>query len=81
MTQVKIFRSSKRDGMYLYVDTDESLNRVPPDLLKRFGRPVEVMEMQLEPSRKLARAEAASVLEQIETAGFYLQLPPSVLLE
>ena len=81
MTQVKIFRSSKRDGMYLYVDTDESLSRVPADLLKRFGQPVEIMEMQLEPSRKLARAEAASVLEQIETAGFYLQLPPSVLPE
>ncbi|MFB3105055.1 MAG: YcgL domain-containing protein, partial [Pseudomonadales bacterium] len=41
MRSVTIYRSSKRDGMYLYVDRDELLSRVPEELLKRFGRPVE----------------------------------------
>ncbi|MCZ6658894.1 MAG: YcgL domain-containing protein [Gammaproteobacteria bacterium] len=77
MRSVTIYRSSKRDGMYLYVDRDELLSRVPEELLKRFGRPVEVMEMELSSARKLARAEAASVLHQIEISGFYLQMPPS----
>ena len=66
MRCVKIFRSSKREGMYLYVDTEELLSRVPPELLKRFGRPVEVMEMRLNATQKLARVEATTVLEQIE---------------
>lgn len=77
MRSVKIYRSSKREGMYLYVDHEELLSRVPEELLKRFGRPVEVMEMELSAAQKLARVEAASVLHQIETAGFYLQMPPS----
>ena len=81
MRCVKIFRSSKREGMYLYVDNEELLSRVPPELMQRFGRPVEVMELQLGASKKLARVEAASVLEQIEVSGFYLQMPPSVVSE
>ncbi|MEE8244424.1 MAG: YcgL domain-containing protein [Pseudomonadales bacterium] len=81
MRCVKIFRSSKREGMYLYVDNEELLSRVPPELMQRFGRPVEVMELQLSARKKLARVEAASVLEQIEVSGFYLQMPPSVVSE
>ncbi len=81
MRCVKIFRSSKREGMYLYVDNEELLSRVPPELMQRFGRPVEVMELQLSARKKLARVEAAFVLEQIEVSGFYLQMPPSVVSE
>ena len=81
MRCVKIFRSSKREGMYLYVDNEELLSRIPPELMQRFGRPVEVMELQLGARKKLARVEAASVLEQIEVSGFYLQMPPSVVSE
>ncbi len=81
MRCIRIFRSSKREGMYLYVDNEELLSRVPPELMQRFGRPVEVMELQLSARKKLARVEAAAVLEQIEVSGFYLQMPPSVTLK
>ena len=35
------------------------------------------MTLLLSPDRKLARAEAAVVLDAIEQQGFYLQMPPS----
>lgn len=75
--QVRVYRSSRRQEMYLYVDIVEDMDRVPDALMKQFGRPVEVMELELHDQRKLARAEAAMVLERIATDGFYLQMPPS----
>ncbi|MCZ6710461.1 MAG: YcgL domain-containing protein [Gammaproteobacteria bacterium] len=73
---VKIYRSPIRQGLYLYVDFKEELQRVPEALLKRFGKPIEAMSLKLTPMRKLARADADSVLRNIEEAGYYLQLPP-----
>lgn len=73
---VRIYRSTRRQEMYLFVDAGEDLERVPEALLKGFGRPVQAMELDLDAQRKLARADAAVVLERIESAGFYLQMPP-----
>ena len=74
---VQIYRSSRRDGMYLYVDASEDLARVPEALMKSFGRPVAAMSLPLTGDRQLARADAAAVLRNIEECGFYLQMPPS----
>ena len=63
--------------MYLYVDKQQGLKDLPEPLLKTFGTPESVMTLLLSPDRKLARADAAAVLESIETQGFYLQMPPS----
>ena len=75
---VKIYRSPRQRDMYLYVDFGEDLERVPQALLKRFGVPVETMSLQLGAGRKLARADAEAVLKNIEQAGYYLQMPPSM---
>jgi len=71
-----IYRSTKEEGLYLYVDKTDDLSRVPETLLQRFGKPELAMHLQLGPARKLARADATKVLLAIETQGFYLQLPP-----
>jgi len=74
---VSIFRSSRREGMYLYVDKRTGLNDVPQSLLSGFGAPVHAFDLLLDQKRRLARAEASRVLEAIEEQGFYLQMPPS----
>lgn len=74
---VQIFRSTRKEEMYLYVDKANGLADVPESLLARFGEPAAVMSLMLDPDRKLARANAAEVLEQIEAQGFYLQMPPT----
>jgi hypothetical protein len=73
---VRVYRSSRRQEMYLYVDAGTDLERVPEALLERFGRPVEALSLMLAADRPLARADAARVLECIEEEGFYLQMPP-----
>jgi hypothetical protein len=73
---VRVYRSSRKQEMYLYVDAREGLERVPEALLERFGRPLEALSLLLTPDRRLARADAVKVLAQIEETGFYLQMPP-----
>ncbi|OMH36232.1 YcgL domain-containing protein [Motiliproteus sp. MSK22-1] len=72
-----IYKSAKKDEMYLYVDKREALSRVPEVLLSSFGKPVEVMTLLITPGKKLARVDADKVLEEIEKQGFYLQMPPA----
>jgi uncharacterized protein YcgL (UPF0745 family) len=62
--------------MYLIVDRAEGLARVPDPLLGQFGTPEPSIVFLLTPQRTLARAQAPEVLEAIERAGFYLQMPP-----
>ena len=71
-----IYRSSRIEDMYLYVDKKEDLTRVPEELLKTFGKPELAMTLALHPERKLARADIGKVLESIAQNGFYLQMPP-----
>lgn len=73
---VRIYKSPRKQDMYLYVDYAEALTRVPQALLDRFGEPKEALSLELTPQRSLARANAEQVLDQIESAGYYLQLPP-----
>ena len=75
---IEIFRSPRREGMYLYVDKQQGFVDVPEPLLKQFGEPHSAMTLLLTPERKLARADASAVLDSIEANGFYLQMPPTV---
>ena len=74
---VQIFRSSRKEEMYLYVEKAKGLEDVPEVLMKQFGEPESVMTIVLDPARKLARANTAEVLQNIEEKGFYLQMPPT----
>ncbi|MCP3907584.1 MAG: YcgL domain-containing protein [Oceanicoccus sp.] len=71
-----IYRSPKQEGMYLYVDKQEDLERIPAALLKRFGKPEQAMTLVLTPERELARVDIAKVLASLEEQGFFLQMPP-----
>lgn len=71
-----VFKSTKQDEMYLYVDKLEGTKRVPDELLEIFGEPEEVMTLLITPEKKLARVEGQKVLDQIAEKGFFLQMPP-----
>lgn len=73
---IEIFRSSKKDEMYLYVEKQKGLKDVPEMLMERFGEGISVMTMLLKPEQKLARANPEDVMKAIKENGFYLQMPP-----
>ncbi len=72
----EIFKSSRKEGMYLYVEKKRGVQAVPEELLASFGAPESVMTLLLGGDRTLARADAAEVLETVCEQGYYLQLPP-----
>ena len=79
-----IFRCSKKDEMYLFVpyqeDEQEALKGLPEALLGITGSLVKVMELDLSPERKLARADVNDVMAALDEKGFYLQSPPNEVL-
>ncbi len=74
-----IYRCSKKEGMYLYVDKQDDLENLPDMLRKQIGQTELAMTLLLTEDKKLARADVKEVLAAIEKQGFYLQMPPSIL--
>jgi len=72
----QVYRSPRKAEMYLYVQLGDDLSRVPATLLQHFGEPEAVLQVHLDGTRELARADAAEVVEQIREQGYFLQMPP-----
>ena len=71
-----VFKSLKKNGMYVYVDRKKGIGALPEELIPLFGKPEHVLDMILTPLKKLARVEAQKVLDEIFEKGYYLQMPP-----
>ena len=76
--EIKVFKSLKKLDAYLYVSKLQNFEDLPSALRDSFGQYELVLEMDLSPERKLARADANQVLADIALKGFYLQLPPTI---
>ena len=72
-----IYRSPRKNEMYLYVLKSEALGRVPETLLAAFGKPQHAFDLVLTPERKLAREDIQKVLENLDKQGYHLQMPPA----
>ncbi len=75
-----VYRSEREPGVYVYVERKDGLGRVPEALLAKLGTSTEVMTFKLTPERKLARVKAADVLAAIAARGYFLQLPPEMMV-
>jgi len=73
-----IYKSSKKDEMYLYLACEEDFDAVPELLMAGFGQPSLVMELELHENRPLARADTIKVMQQLEEEGYFLQMPPNL---
>ena len=56
-------------------ETECIFDDVPEGLRQAFGTPIFVMLFNLEGAKPLAQADKSEVLRQIQTNGFYLQMP------
>lgn len=76
-----IYKSLKKNELYLYLDKKDDFSALPADLYNSLGRLQFVMELQLSPERKLAREDAKKVMASLENRGFHIQLPPVIVPE
>ncbi len=72
-----IYKSPRKNEMYLYVERSEALKRVPESLLAAFGAPIHTFDLVLSPERQLAREDITVVLANLEKQGYHLQMPPA----
>jgi len=71
-----IYKSTKRDQTYLYVEKKDDFSRVPEALMKTFGQPQLAMILPLDGRKKLINAALEKVKEALTQQGYYLQMPP-----
>ena len=73
-----VYRSPRKQEMYLYVAGEDAFDPVPDTLLENFGDPILVIELELSPERKLAREDVNTVMSNLDERGFHLQMPPQL---
>jgi uncharacterized protein YcgL (UPF0745 family) len=76
-----IYKSLKKDELYLYLPKKDDYSQVPESLLKSLGQIEFVMELKLTAERKLARVDPNKVLAELCNKGFFIQMPPTIVPE
>lgn len=71
-----VFHSSLKDFTYIYLLEGQVLEDLPIALLKVFGEPEFVMDLELTSSRKLAYEDIHEVMKNLADQGYHLQMPP-----
>ncbi len=74
--QCFIYKSLKKDYLYLYIVNKDDFSKVPEALLNSFGKMEFVMAIELSQERKLAREDAGKIMDSLKSQGFFVQLPP-----
>lgn len=71
-----IYRSSKKDELYLFLAKEDDFECVPQEVMKAFGGAKKAMELELIPGMTMARSKPEEVLANLKERGFHLQMPP-----
>ena len=70
-----IYKSSKKQDSYLYIEQEDDFSRLPEILISALGKLDLVMTLDLSSQKKLARADIKQVISALQQDGFYLQMP------
>ena len=76
--QAHVYKSLKKADTYVYLAARDDFTRLPEPLRTQLGPLQFVLEVALAADRKLAREDAAVVMENLAIRGFHLQFPPAV---
>ncbi|MEG3193458.1 YcgL domain-containing protein [Lysobacter sp. D1-1-M9] len=77
--QAYVYKSLRKAETYVYLAARDDFERVPAPIRQQLGPLQFVLDLALTAERKLARADAAVVRENLATRGFHLQVPPTQL--
>jgi uncharacterized protein YcgL (UPF0745 family) len=76
--QCFIYKCSKKDELYIYLQKQDDFTAIPEALRQSLGQLSFVMELELNPERKLAREDVNKVIANIQNKGFFVQMPPLI---
>lgn len=73
-----VYKSLKKADTYVYLAVREDFARLPAPVRNQLGELRFVLDVALVEGRKLARADAAVVRNNLAAQGFHLQFPPTM---
>jgi len=71
-----VYKSSRKEECYLFIEKRNDFSKVPEALMKMFGSPNLVMMLPINKRDHLGFADIKRVKSELVDKGFYLQLPP-----
>ncbi|MGB2427612.1 MAG: YcgL domain-containing protein [Alteromonas sp.] len=71
-----VYKTRKKDGMFLYIPEVDNFDAVPKVLMERFGQPQLVMHIPQKTTKTLHSVSKEALIDAFERDGFYLQMPP-----
>ncbi|MGO1069964.1 YcgL domain-containing protein [Lysobacter sp. CA199] len=77
--QAYVYKSLRKADTYVYLSARDDFQRLPDLMREQLGSLQFVLEVELTPQRKLARADAEQVRRNLRAHGFHLQFPPALL--
>jgi len=72
-----VYRSKLKKGMYIYLVDKDNFDSIPENLKDMVGTLEFTFSMTLHESKKLVRQDTKTVITQLQTSGYYLQMPPA----
>lgn len=69
-----IYRSTKKENSYLYIDKENDFSKVPEVLMKAFGQPIFAMRVLLDGKRQFVVGSSQEIEDKIKRDGFFLQM-------
>lgn len=76
--QCHVYRSSLRDGLYVWMREPDALDALPEPVRRQLGRAELAMTFELTADRKLGQEDAATVLANLAERGFHVQMPRDI---
>ncbi|MEN1956118.1 YcgL domain-containing protein [Luteimonas sp. MJ204] len=74
--QAFVYKSLKKADTYVYLAGRDDFGRIAAPLRTELGELRFVLEVALDPGRRLAREDADVVRANLVARGFHLQMPP-----
>lgn len=71
-----VYKSLRKADTYVYVAERDAFDALPEPVRAQLGGLEFVLEVELTPERRLARADAAQVRDALDARGFFIQVPP-----
>ena len=76
--QCFVYRSLKKNGLYIYLSQQDDFEKIPDAVKNKIGELEFALEFELHEDRKLAKEDASTVIENIKNNGFHIQMPKDI---
>lgn len=73
-----VYKSSRREQTYVFLAERDAFDCLPEAVSRTLGALSLVIEIELDPGRRLAQSDPAVVRANLAAQGYHVQFPPRV---